>query len=191
MPNKQTNTSQHTFQIILSIGILALSVLGIVIILTGDDGAEPATLPASGIRTITDEDPIPQDQIIAYAQLADPQTLVLGEQVYVAECASCHGLDGEGQFPQAPLQPDDTGRIGAPPHDSTGHTWHHDDDLLIRYVIEGGQAPPDRFYPMPAFGDRLSESEVLAVIAYIKTMWTEEERMIQAQRTLITRAANN
>lgn len=187
---KQPSTNQRTFTLILGIGLSLLVAVSLTLLLRGNAETENVTGNTSGVRTITGAGPIPQSHIIAYAQLADPQTLALGEEVYLARCASCHGADGEGQFPQAPLQPDDTGRIGAPPHDSTGHTWHHDDDLLIRYVIEGGQAPPDRFYPMPAFGEQLSEAEVLAVIAYIKTMWTEEERLIQAERTLMTRAAD-
>jgi len=124
------------------------------------------------------------DEIQALAQLADEETLTLGRQVYVAECASCHGIEGEGQFPDAPMQPDETGRLGAPPHNGDGHTWHHDDNLLINYVIEGGQGNPAQFYPMPAFDETLSQEEIKAVIAYIKSLWSEEQRLIQAERTL-------
>ncbi|MEL6527697.1 MAG: cytochrome c [Chloroflexota bacterium] len=125
-----------------------------------------------------------------YAQIADEDTLALGQSVYEANCASCHGINGEGQFPDAPMQPDDTGRIGAPPHNSNGHTWHHDDDLLYDIVRNGGKGTPDRFYPMPAFGEQLSDDEIIAVIEYIKTMWSEEERFIQAERTLTVREQN-
>ena len=48
-----------------------------------------------------------------------------GQALYQTHCGSCHGANGEGQFPQDPYFPDATGRVGAPPHDSTGHTWHH------------------------------------------------------------------
>lgn len=106
-----------------------------------------------------------------------------GELIYQGNCASCHGIDGEGQFPEAPLDPDNTGRIGAPPHNETGHTWHHTDTLLLRYVKEGGFANPERFYTMPAFGDILSEEEIWLVIAYIKTMWTNEQRLMQRRST--------
>lgn len=106
-----------------------------------------------------------------------------GEPIYQENCAACHGIDGEGQFPQAPLEPDSTGRIGAPPHNETGHTWHHTDTLLLRYVKEGGFANPERFYTMPAFGDILTEEEIWLVIAYIKTMWTNEQRLMQRRST--------
>lgn len=115
--------------------------------------------------------------------VANSETYELGQRVYANHCAECHGENGEGQFPDAPMQPDDTGRIGAPPHNSHGHTWHHGDGLLVRYVIEGGLGDPSRFYPMPALGDVLTQEEVTAVIAYIKTLWSPEEQAVQRERT--------
>ena len=111
----------------------------------------------------------------------------LGQSVYAANCASCHGAEGQGQFPSAPLQRDDTGRYGAPPHDGSGHTWHHDDDLLIRYVREGGMGDPSTFYPMPGYDDVLSNEEITAVLAYIKTMWQPEQQANQRQATIFSR----
>ena len=111
-----------------------------------------------------------------------------GQAIYSTHCASCHGINGEGQVPAAPLQPDETGRFPAPPHDETGHTWHHDDDLLFNYVKNGGLGNPDMFYPMPAFGDRLSDDDIWATLAYIKTMWTDEQRTTQQERTEVIRA---
>lgn len=111
-----------------------------------------------------------------------------GEAVYQQNCASCHGENGEGQNPDAPLAKDATGRYPAPPHNDTGHTWHHDDDLLVQIVTEGGMGPPTSFYPMPAFGSILSQDEIKAVIEYIKTMWSEEQREYQRQVTEAGRA---
>ncbi|MFD1912618.1 MULTISPECIES: c-type cytochrome [Paracoccaceae] len=53
-----------------------------------------------------------------------------GQQLYADNCASCHGASLEGQ-------PDwrrrlDTGRMPAPPHDDSGHTWHHSDRMLFQ-----------------------------------------------------------
>lgn len=118
----------------------------------------------------------------------DSDIFKLGQTVYNTQCASCHGVNGEGQFPDAPLEPDITGRYGAPPHDDTGHTWHHDDDLIIRIIREGGMGDPVNFYVMPALGSALSEDEIEAVIAYIKTMWTPEQQIVQRERTLAVRA---
>src|SRR5688572_5263319 len=47
----------------------------------------------------------------------------VGQSLYEAHCASCHGINGEGQYPD-PYAPNEQGLIGAPPHDNTGHTWH-------------------------------------------------------------------
>jgi mono/diheme cytochrome c family protein len=124
-----------------------------------------------------------EPEITVLGERFDDQQIAEGQRIYMQYCAACHGPEGEGQFPDAPLQPDETGRIGAPPHDSTGHTWHHGDELLLRYTREGGIGDPARFYPMPAFGDQLSDEEIMLVIAYIKTLWTEEHRTHQAQVT--------
>jgi len=118
---------------------------------------------------------------------AGSESYVLGQTVYETQCASCHGIEGEGQFPDAPLEPDITGRYGAPPHDETGHTWHHDDDLLIQIIREGGMGDPINFYPMPALESVLSDEEIEAVLAYIKTMWTQEQINAQRERTLAIR----
>ncbi|MEP7291102.1 MAG: cytochrome c [Chloroflexota bacterium] len=105
----------------------------------------------------------------------ETEQIAQGQQFYARYCASCHGANGEGQFPDAPLLPDTTGRFGAPPHNGNGHTSHHPDDWLIRYVREGGMSlrNAETFYPMPAFGDQLSDEQIALIIAYIKTIWYE------------------
>ena len=115
--------------------------------------------------------------IISDTQIAD------GKEIYVRLCAECHGVNGEGQFPNSPTLPDATGRIGAPPHNGNGHTWHHGDKLLIRYVLEGGMGDPAAFYPMPAFADQLTEEQVIHITAYLKTLWNDEQRLRQQQAT--------
>ena len=111
--------------------------------------------------------------------------LIQGAVLYNAWCAGCHGDKGEGQFPgAAALEPSPiTNRIGAPPHNTAGHSWHHSDDLLVRYILEGGFTDPDNFYFMPAFGWRLSVDDARDIIGYIKTLWTDDQRMMQARTT--------
>jgi len=106
--------------------------------------------------------------------------LALGAQVYADHCAVCHGPNGEGEYPQAPLSPGADGQFPAPPHDSTGHTWHHPDGLIETIILEGRIDPG--FKPMPAFGEELSPVEIEAVIAFIKTWWTPEQ--VEAQATI-------
>lgn len=127
--------------------------------------------------------PTPAGITVQGVALTD-EDLIQGHILYTAWCAGCHGDKGEGQFPGAPLEPSPvTNLIGAPPHDTTGHSWHHSDDLLVRYVLEGGFTDPTVFYPMPGFGWRLSEQDARRIVGYIKTLWTDEQRMMQARTT--------
>lgn len=61
----------------------------------------------------------------------------LGSTVYVQQCAACHGANLEGQPNWRKRKPD--GRLPAPPHDATGHTWEHSDEVLFRVTKEGFQ----------------------------------------------------
>lgn len=112
-----------------------------------------------------------------------PQQIAQGRVYYEQTCAACHGVNGEGQFPDAPLEPDATGRLGAPPHNDIGHTWHHSDELLVRYVVEGGFADPQNFYVMPRWDSLYDRDDAALIIAYIKTMWTAEQRIYQQRVT--------
>jgi len=121
---------------------------------------------------------------------ADPgaaEQVAVGAAVYAEHCAPCHGADLEGQPDwQTPLA---TGGYPAPPHDETGHTWHHADALLFRYTKEGGRAVagPDFESNMPGFGDVLSDAEIWAVLAYIKSRWPPGIRERQAELTAMDR----
>lgn len=114
----------------------------------------------------------------------DPAEVALGWQVYVEQCATCHGQNAEGQPNWK--QPDANGNMPGPPHDDSGHTWHHADGLLYDIIRDGFRdplKPPDSPLTMPAFGDKLSEAEIRAVIAYFKSLWSEESRLFQWEVT--------
>ncbi len=100
-----------------------------------------------------------------------------GALIYQARCASCHGVHLEGQANWRERGAD--GRMPAPPHDSSGHTWHHPDDVLIRITTEGvakAVGMPDYATNMPAFGDSLSDADIVAVLSWIKSQWAPETR---------------
>ncbi len=110
----------------------------------------------------------------------DAEVIALGARVYQANCASCHGESGEGQRNWQSRQAD--GTLPAPPHDASGHTWHHPDAVLLDIIRRGGEAVyggPGLPSGMPAFGDRLTGAEIEAVLAYIKTLWGDAEREYQ------------
>jgi len=114
----------------------------------------------------------------------DPADVALGQQVYLAQCAACHGQNAEGQPNWK--QPDANGNMPAPPHDDSGHTWHHADGLLYEIIRDGFRdplKPPDSPLTMPAFGDKLSDAEIRAVITYFKSLWSEESRLFQWEVT--------
>lgn len=107
--------------------------------------------------------------------------VALGRALYAEHCASCHGANLEGQPDWKSQLP--TGGMPAPPHDASGHTWHHPDAVLFRIIKEGPSAVVGNGYDsdMPPFGEIISDGEILAVLAFIKSSWPERERAYQAE----------
>jgi mono/diheme cytochrome c family protein len=92
-----------------------------------------------------------------------------GASLFAASCAACHGEKGRG------------GVGPAPPLDASAHAWHHPDQQLSEWILNGklglggGGMPPNR--------DRITADDVPAFVAYLKTLWTEEQRTTQADIT--------
>lgn len=109
--------------------------------------------------------------------------LARGAAIYARACASCHGAELQGQPDWRTPGPD--GRLPAPPHDETGHTWHHSDRVLLDITMRGTAAVVGGGYEsnMPGFSDAYSEEELRDVLAWIKSQWPERERTYQAQVT--------
>ncbi|MCB0035096.1 MAG: cytochrome c [Anaerolineales bacterium] len=125
------------------------------------------------------------------AESATAAELTLGETIYIENCASCHGANLEGQADWK--TPNDDGSFRSPPHDETGHTWHHDDGYLLERVRYGTAvlAPDlqDRSN-MPAYEDVLTDEEISAVLAYIKSQWPDDIRQMQQERTDAVQGSN-
>lgn len=114
-----------------------------------------------------------------------------GEALYAQNCAACHGANLEGQPDWR--TPDANGRMPAPPHDETGHTWHHPDRVLFQYTKLGGREALARQgvefdSGMPAYADMLSDQEIWNILAYIQSTWPERAQAVQAERTADDRA---
>ena len=106
---------------------------------------------------------------------ANREQVAFGADLYRQHCAACHGAKLEGQ-------PDwrrrlAGGRLPAPPHDESGHTWHHPNELLINIIRDGMVPPwaPDGYASdMPAFAGKLGDADIRAVLAYIQSAWPAE-----------------
>ncbi len=105
------------------------------------------------------------------------QIVSAGKELYATNCASCHGeaLQGATNW----RSPDPDGLMPAPPHDKSGHTWHHTDDVLFeitKYGLAKIIGQKDYKTNMPVYDGVLSDQEVIAVLSYIKSRWPENIR---------------
>ena len=103
----------------------------------------------------------------------DRAVVARGALVYAEACAVCHGKKLEGQPNWRERLP--SGRLPAPPHDESGHTWHHNDDHLFKVTKYGvaAFAPAGYESDMPGFENQLSDADILASLAYIKAQWSD------------------
>ncbi len=116
----------------------------------------------------------------------DDRDIGAGQVLYQEHCASCHGanLEGEPNW----RSPNDDGTLPAPPHDVSGHTWHHNNQLLFAYTALGGEgALAERGITnfrsaMPGFADVITEEEIWNILAYIRSTWPERVQEIQSGR---------
>ena len=104
----------------------------------------------------------------------DPVYVKMGEKLYLEQCASCHGVNLEGQMGWQDTMVD--GMRLAPPHDKSGHTWHHPDEVLFNLTKYGFKAMINDDYKvsMPVYDGVLSDKEIIASLSYIKSTWPEE-----------------
>ena len=121
---------------------------------------------------------------------ASAERLDRGRAIYAANCASCHGAKLEGQPDWKSRLP--SGRLPAPPHDASGHTWHHPDGVLFRITKEGPAAVVGGGYQsdMPGFAGVLSDEDIHAVLDFIKSTWPEREQQYQAEMSRREREAS-
>ena len=117
------------------------------------------------------------------ASSLDSESVKSGQAIYGQYCASCHGANAQG----APdwQERDERGELPAPPHNAEGHTWRHSDAMLSEMVSKGRRDPFNKTkrLTMLAFGDVLSAEQIRAVITYLKTLWTPEQRGFQVEES--------
>lgn len=151
--------NKRLWLLILPVGVVAVIIVGIL-------AWNSATTNKAIVIGGTAVPPVPT---------LNPDRVAQGAVIYTQHCAVCHGANLEGAPNWKQRLAD--GSLPPPPHDSTGHTWHHPDSLLLQ-IIAGGGNPVDNS-KMPAFGDKLTEADMVAVLEFIKSKWDQEAREYQ------------
>lgn len=96
-----------------------------------------------------------------------------GAHTYVTRCASCHGLDGQGQ---AEWMPPLAGATSALAKENAS---------AINITLNGSQrvvaaGVPDA-YRMPAFREQLSDREIAEVLTFVRGTWGNQGGAVDAQ----------
>jgi len=82
----------------------------------------------------------------------------IGQQLYMANCAECHGNDAHGDGPLAK-------QLDPPPVDLIVHVPQHDDQQLLDWITNGIPTTA-----MPAFGQKLNGDQREAVLNYLRDL---------------------
>lgn len=146
-------------------GALVLVVAGVVVLLVGTGGKRPrnARLVTLGLGAAAVllgvglfVDAVNGTTAAALNVPVNADRASSGRQVYDQYCAACHGPQGYGDGPGGASLP-------VKPFDLTTHVLLHDEQYLHATILNG------RGY-MPAFGSKLSQDQILDVIAYTRLL---------------------
>ncbi len=132
---------------------------------TGQHAAAPESISAQPVPTL------------------NPSDVTAGQNLYAQHCVSCHGTNLQGQPDwKKPLA---NGKYPAPPHDNSGHTWHHNDRVLSAIILNGGDGKGDMSHgDMPVYKDKLTEIQVHQILSFLKSRWGQQQREYQWTRTV-------
>jgi mono/diheme cytochrome c family protein len=126
------------------------------------ESASPVKEPAPSATA-----PAAQPINLAARKLA-PEKIKRGEAVYHANCASCHGPNGEAT--PGWRTPGADGRYPPPPLDGSAHAWHHSTETLEKMIREGSPGPGG----MPPWDGKLTNQQIDDVIVWIKSLWPDD-----------------
>lgn len=97
-----------------------------------------------------------------------PERVQRGALVYTQNCVKCHGENAEGTKNWRQRGAD--GKFPPPPINGTGHAWHHPINILgaqIKFGAPGGTGS------MPGFAEKLSDEQIIDVIAWFQDKWPD------------------
>lgn len=104
----------------------------------------------------------------------DAALVAAGKRDYATHCASCHGANLEGQ-PNWKQRGAD-GKMPAPPHDASGHTWHHPGGMLFAITKFGPERISGQPSEMPGYAAVMTDEQIIGVLSFIKSTWPAEIR---------------
>jgi mono/diheme cytochrome c family protein len=110
------------------------------------------------VESLTDEERWAVAMYVYTLHQTDDQ-LAIGEEIYVANCAECHGDEGRGDGERAITESRDAGDLT----DLQSMSSLSDNHIFVN-VNEGAGSE------MPAFGDDLTQDEQQAVVAYARRL---------------------
>ena len=91
-----------------------------------------------------------------------------GQHLFQKKCAKCHGVNAEGEPDWR--QTDENGEYPPPPLNGLAYARHHTLDQLRQQIQVGsGMAKGE----MPAFINKISTTDIDAVIAFFQSKWTD------------------
>jgi mono/diheme cytochrome c family protein len=106
---------------------------------------------------------VPGQQDNPAAVAADDPFMVAGRAIYRDQCSACHALDGRG-VPQLFPSLADSSMVRS-----------RDPTTLIRMIVRGSRSIATAAEPtapgMPSFGWQLDDTQVAAVVTYIRNAW--------------------
>lgn len=119
-------------------------------------------------KTTGDSSKSSSKEILAQ-RFVDPRIFSQGKKLFFKNCASCHGQNAEGDKNWRKLGKDR--KFPPPPLNGTGHAWHHSTEVLVDIIKNGTINDGGN---MPAWKNKLSDLEIEAVLAYLKSHWPDE-----------------
>lgn len=129
----------------------------------------------AGLLACSDQDkqeasnqPSPAGQVSAMRHL-DAAKIQHGHKLYVQNCATCHGMNGEGA--QDWSRQNANGKYPPPPLNGTGHAWHHPKRALVSTIKYGTVRIGGS---MPAWQGKLSDQDIDDIIAWFQSKWPDE-----------------
>ncbi|MCW8988112.1 MAG: cytochrome c [Gammaproteobacteria bacterium] len=99
----------------------------------------------------------------------NPKEYSYGQQLFLKNCAVCHGKHAEGGKNWRKLGKDR--KFPPPPLNGTGHAWHHSTEVLVDIIKNGTINDGGN---MPAWKNKLSDLEIEAILAFLKSHWPDE-----------------